>query len=191
MEIFRRFFGGLLGLAGQGAPRDSSPQSLPTVAFDASMVTREVEDNIRATIAGCPEIPTQLRTQIYDAAVLSVCRGRDQGCLAKALREAPAPGLSTADAARLSRLIHNRASALMAARRQERLGIENARWLHSGAPCFHGMEGMEVHAKAHANANGKRYRIKDGLVVGGARSWPGREDGCMCVAVPIVPGIDP
>jgi hypothetical protein len=90
--------------------------------------------------------------------------------------------------------LNNRASSLMQVDQQSALGITEAKWLYSGAPCFvskHPAPADELRRDAeHKAANGKRYPLNEGLMIGGRLTYPGREAGCKCVANPVVPGFN-
>lgn len=86
--------------------------------------------------------------------------------------------------------INNRATSNIQRDRHRNLGIVYAKWLYSGGGCFCKMEGKEELAAAHAAASGVIYEIAVGLEICGVRTWPGRDEGCKCASVPIVPGFD-
>jgi len=62
--------------------------------------------------------------------------------------------------------------------RAEELGITEAIWLHSHA----GKQPRESHVKA----NGKRFSLKDGLVIDGVATWPAVAINCRCRAKLII-----
>jgi hypothetical protein len=75
--------------------------------------------------------------------------------------------------------------------RQLELGITEAVWLYSGAPCEINPKKPTGHQdEAHKNANGKRYKISDGMYLDGKWTWPGYEDGCRCVSRSVIPDLD-
>lgn len=186
MGVFARLLGSLFGA--ERAP--DNVRGIPVIRFDGKGVTKEVKADIRAAIDNLPEIPTQLRPHVYDLAIESISRGRDLGFLTKALLLAEIPGVDKANAARIARNLNNRATALMAKNRAMSDGIQKAKWLHAGPDCFRGMDGMEGRAASHAQANGKIYMIAEGLEIDGIHTWPGREEGCICVSNLIIPGFD-
>lgn len=186
MGIFARLFGSLFG-----AERASDDiRGIPVVRFDRKRVTKDVKADIRAAIDSMPEIPTQLRRHVYDLAIESISRGRDLGFLTKALLLAEIPGVDKVNAARIARNLNNRATALMAKNRAMSDGIQEAKWRHAGVDCFRGIDGMESRAASHAEANGKIYLIAEGLEIDGIHTWPGHEEGCICVSNLIIPGFD-
>jgi uncharacterized protein with gpF-like domain len=155
---------------------------IPTVKFDATNVTEAVKAALRDNIKSLGEISSGHFDMIYNAAVRSITAGRDLRILYLAL--VTIDGMSRRRAEDISRSLNNKATALMDAERQERLGIKYAVWLYSGAPCGPG------HDAAHKAANGKRYAVDKGMLLHGQWTRPGREDGCKCVAKPVIPGFD-
>jgi hypothetical protein len=127
MSIFGRRFP-FIGKKGRPA------RSLPTVKFDASRVTQDVQDDLKATIRALSDIGEEHFQAVYDAALESIKRGRDLGMLCRAISDLKLPGMTKARAADIARLLNNRATTLMTTQRQLDAGITRARWLYSGAP---------------------------------------------------------
>jgi hypothetical protein len=75
---------------------------------------------------------------------------------------------------------------------QLRLGIKEAIWLYSGVSCAiknqYGTSSAQD--EAHMAANGKRYKISEGMYLNGKSTWPGYEDGCRCVSRSIIKELD-
>jgi len=129
---------------------------------------------------------------IYDAALRSASAGRDLHALYAALMELGIHGMTKSRASAIATHINNKATSLMNATQQQSLGIEYARWLYSGAPCMTNPKRPTpediCRNAAHKAADGKRFRISEGLFLDGKWTWPGREEGCRCVSKSLVPG---
>lgn len=150
--------------------------SIPTVRFDPSRVTEAVRTDLRASLDEYEDLPVGKEQAIYDAALFSISRGGDLHSLCVMLI---GMGVTKARAAQIARHFNFRASSIMAAEQQIKLGIK-AKWLWSGACIVEG----------HQAANGKTYDPRSGLKVGGYRTYPGRDHGCSCVANSVIPGFD-
>lgn len=156
---------------------------IPTVEFDPAKVTDAVKADLRQNINSLKEIGISDFDIIYDAALRSISAGRDLQILYRALT--CMEGMGRRRAKEISLSLNNKATALMQANDQERLGIDYATWLHSGAPC-----GSKEQDVAHRAASGKPYLVKKGMYLAGHWTWPGREDGCKCASKPLIAGLD-
>jgi hypothetical protein len=161
---------------------------IPTVNFDVSRVTDAVKADIRENIMLLEGIDKNQIDRIYDAAIRSVSAGRDLAVLCKALLELNINGMTTRRASEIALLLNNKATAVMQRERQEALGIKQALWLYSGAPCEINPKRPTGQDTAHRAANGKPFDVSKGLFLDGKWTWPGVEPGCRCVSKPIVPG---
>ena len=88
----------------------------------------------------------------------------------------------------IARLLNNKATALMDRERQGSLGIKQAHWLYSGAPCELNPKKPTGQDTAHRAANGKLYDVSTGIFLNGKWTWPGVEPGCRCISKSVVPG---
>ncbi len=165
------------------APREPSGTRIPTVSFDANKVTTSVKADIAANVKAVPEIGEAYFTEMFDAAVLSVSLGRDLHLFAKALSDVI--GIGPRRAGDIAIAINNKATSLIQAEEQKRLGIKYAVWRYSGAIC-----GTPVQDAAHKAANGTVYPVEKGLLVDGRWTRPGGEDGCRCVSRSKIPGFE-
>ena len=86
-----------------------------------------------ATLAGVPEVAPASMPEVVDAALRSIRTGRDLYTLSQAL---VAAGLTEAKAGEVALHVHNRSTSAMEADRQGSLGVTEAVWLYSGAPCY-------------------------------------------------------
>lgn len=159
--------------------------------FDPQSVNQRIKEAITADIHSLADIPPDRRAAIAAAAVKAVCRGRDLAGLMNALRSINLP---EARAREISLYIHNRATALINQERQLALGINEAEWMYSGAPCMEDPRRPnpdEIRQdEMHKAADGKRFDIKKGMNIGGHYVFPGQGRGCKCVSKSVVPGFD-
>lgn len=172
LPIFDRLFG-----------RSPAP-SIPTVRFDPSRVTDTVVDNIAATLTELNIVPERHWDAVFKTTVASVKRGRDLAMMCRALKGI---GVSKRDAEHAARLVHCRASAIMKIDEWTRLGIAEAKWLWPGVDCI---LSDPDDVRGHREANGKRYRVEQGLLINGRYVAPGMDDGCRCVSNAVIPGVD-
>jgi hypothetical protein len=165
--------------AGQERAAAMKVNRIPTVRFDPAKVTDKVKADLRANIRALDDVAAQNVEAIYEVAVQSISRGGDLSVLCDAL--IAIDGQTKQRATEISRLLNNKATALMEDERRIALGITHAVWLYSGAPCGN-------HDAEHKGANGASYRIGEGLLIGGAWTSPGREAGCQCVSRSVIEG---
>jgi hypothetical protein len=158
-------------------------KKISTVKFNPAKVTGTVKADLWQNIKLIKEVPSNDFDMIYDAALGSISAGRALHILYRALMTID--GMNKRRAEDISRLLNDRATALMLAEEQERLGIKYAIWLYSGAMC-----GSMEQDVIHKAANGKPYLVTKGMFLNGYQTWPGREEGCKCVSKPMVVGFD-
>lgn len=165
---------------------------VPTVKFDESLVTREILDDLRSDIRRVPEFAGIAIGQIYEAARQCISRGGDLASLFNAIIAADIPGMSRRRASEITQNLSRKSLSLIEQRRQLASGLTEAVWLYSGAPCLgdpqHATDEERRRDAGHKAANGKRFKIADGMLINGHRTYPGRDDGCKCIAKPIVKG---
>lgn len=174
---------------GRKSTNDGEPTfRVPTVKFDPSRVTDAVQADIWENILLLEEINSDSADRIYDAALRSISAGRDLSVLHDALMQLNGRGMTTRRAGEISLLLNNRATVLMNKERQESLGVGQAVWLHSGAPCEADPKRPTGQDAAHRAANGKSFDISSGMLLNGKRTWPGFEPGCRCISKSVIPG---
>lgn len=161
---------------------------IPTVEFDASRVTETVKADLRKNIMLLERISRNHFELVYDAALRSISVGRDLSLLYNALMQMNIDGMTKQTAGEIARLLNNKATALMQRERQGALGIKQAQWLHSGAPCGVNPKKSTGQDAAHRAANGKLFEVSAGMFLDGKWTWPGAEPGCRCISKPVVPG---
>lgn len=154
---------------------------IPTVKFDASQVTDEIKADLRQNIDFIDLIPVEDRGDIYAAALETIVAGGNLPIVYQALLKIN--GMTKRRAGEIATSLNRKAQALMEVSRQKRIGIKDAIWLYSGAPC-------DTNDAQHHAANGNRYSIDTGMRMKSGVTWPGREDGCKCVSKPVIPGFD-
>lgn len=164
-------------------------EKMPTVTFDASRVTESVESLLKESISSLEDIESKHFEKVFQAALRSVAAGRDLRALSTELMDID--GMTKKRAGEIARSLNNKATVLMNRERREALGLTQATWAYSNAPCM-------VNPKkpsdsdlrqdaAHRAANGQQFDIREGLPVDGKLTWPGFEDGCKCSSRTVLP----
>lgn len=180
-------------LKGRGRAKQRSP-SLPTVKFDRALVSVTIRADLRANIEAIEGIDSPHVEPIYRAAVEAINRGGDLHLLANSIIELDLAGIDRVRAASIARSLSSAASALISDQQYAAMGIESAKWLYSGAPCHSGRTNASAaqlrQDAAHRAANGKLYRVGEGILLDGKWTLPGRERDCKCVSTAVIPGFD-
>jgi len=168
--------------------------AIPTVKFDPDRVTDAVKADLKSSIQKIREFDESHFDQIYDAALRSICRGRDLATLFNAIMELNLPDITEQRASEISLSLSNKATALMNRDQQLSIGIKYATWVYSGAPCQ--LNPKKPSAKdirqdaAHRAADGKQYEVLSGMLLDGRLTLPGQDEGCKCISRSIIPGFD-
>jgi SPP1 gp7 family putative phage head morphogenesis protein len=125
-------------------------------------------------------IPAQFLGEVEGLVMRSVQSGRDLEQLTKDLRARYQ--ITRRRAELIARDQNNKATSALRAAREKEAGVEEGVWLHSGG-------GKEPRPK-HVAANGKRFKLSEGLPVGddGGFVMPGQEINCRCTWRAVVPG---
>ena len=161
------------------------------VKFDPSVVTETVKADIRKNVGLIECIPPEYFDQIYDAAVHSVTAGGNLYALSTAILQMNIDGMTKKRAKRIALTLNSKATAVITRERQQRLGITEAIWLYSGAPCDIDPKKPQGNQNtSHKAANRKRFKVAEGMFLDGKWTWPGYEDGCRCVSRSVVPAFD-
>jgi len=162
---------------------------VPTVKFDASRVTDTVKADLRKNITLLLVEEDRTRfDRIYDAALRSISAGGDLAALYNVLLDLNINGMTKRRAGEIVLLLNNKATALMNKERQEALGIKQALWLYSGAPCEIDPQRPTGQDATHRAANGKSFDVSRGMFLDGKWTWPGVEPGCRCVSNSVIRG---
>lgn len=147
---------------------------IPTLKFDATLITSAVLATAWTTLREYPEVIGPTFDTVHKAALGMIQGGGNQPLLFGALCQA---GLSKSDASRITQHVWSRANGAMNRERMLRLGIREADWLYSGAPCV----GVD-----HERHNGRRYLIEEGLPTPVGFVFPGDGAGCKCIPKPVI-----
>lgn len=155
-----------------------------SVRFQFTPAAREVfEATVAENVSLIRSIASQHLTQVEGAVFRSVTAGRDIGGLATELEQRF--GVTKRRAAFIAQSQNAIATSTITAVRQRELGIVEAIWLHS----FGGREPR----KSHLAANGKTYKIAEGMELEEhgvmVRTWPGRLPRCRCTSKSIIPAL--
>lgn len=187
MSAASKFFETLKRLGHKRTETVEPEHTIPTVKFDASRVTDAIKNDIWKNIS-LLEIDREYVDRVYDAAIRSISAGRDLSVLHDTLMQLNIGGMTKRRAGEIALFLNNRATALMNSQRQEVIGIKQARWLYSGAPCEIDPKKPTGQDAAHRAANGKLFDVSKGMLLNGKWTLPGAEPGCRCVSKSIVPG---
>lgn len=151
--------------------------------------TAEVNNAMQAAIGEnvglIKSIASEHLTQVEGLVMRHMTIGRDLGGLTEALTERF--DVTKRRAAFIARDQSNKMTAVINRTRQDELGIEEARWRHSGA----GKHPRASHVAASRADGGKGviYNVKEGCLIDGKRIWPGTEIGCRCTGQSVIPGL--
>lgn len=131
-------------------------------------------------IALVKSLPQQFMKNVEGAVWRNVMRGFDAGKLTQDIIQET--GVSLRHAAFIANDQVRKAQAVFEIERCEQVGIIYGTWQHSDA-------GRHPRP-SHVAADGKRFKLKDGLMLDGRQVWPGTEPNCKCFFVPILPAMD-
>jgi hypothetical protein len=165
---------------------------MPTVKFDASLVTKKVKADLRKSVEELEDVPKEHACKIYDAALAMIEAGGNMPLLYNVLLKLN--GMSKGRAGEITRLLLNKAKALTEQEKRSKFGITHASWMYANAPCMvnpsHPTDADRKQDAAHQAANGKQFEIGKGLLINGEWTLPGRGDGCKCVSRSVIPGLE-
>jgi hypothetical protein len=188
MSTFSKVFEAIQRLSRKATSTVKPTYGVPTVKFDASRITDTVKADLRKNITLLAEVDRSHFDRIYDAALRSISAGRDLSTLYNVLLDLNINGMTKRRAGEIAHLLNNKATGLMNRERQEALGIKQALWLYSGAPCEIDPKRPTGQDAAHRAANGKPFDISRGMFLNGKWTWPGVEPGCRCVSKSVIRG---
>ena len=150
-----------------------------TVQFKMTPAANDVmQATIGEQVGLIKSIAQQHLTEVEGLVMRSVSQGRKLDELTKELQDRY--GVAKRRAALIARDQNNKATASMNRVRQQELGITEAIWLHS--------HGGKEPRPSHLAANGKKYKISEGMYLDGKWVWPGTEINCRCVSKSVIPG---
>lgn len=133
---------------------------------------------IKENVGLIKSIPSEYFEEVEGMVMRSVQRGRDLSHLTDEL--AKRYGITRRRAVLISRDQNNKANAVITQVRQKELGIEYAIWKHSHAG--------KKPRPSHLRADGKRYKVSEGMLIDGEYIFPGEEINCRCTAQSVIPG---
>lgn len=107
----------------------------------------------------------------------SVLSGLDAGELSKNLQHDF--GVAKRRANLIARDQTNKVNSAIEHARREELGITEAIWRHTGS--------AKEPRQSHVRANGKRYKVNEGLLIDGKYIYPGQEINCGCTSMAVLP----
>lgn len=140
-----------------------------------------------------PDLSKAQAKRVYSAAVECAARGGDLHHFVQAILDLRSNSITKARAGEIALFVNLRAHSLINRRRVQSLGVTDAIWRYSGAPCFTRLRPHDdfsvAQDEAHKAANGCRYKLAEGTFLNGATTFPGMEDGCKCFERPIVSGV--
>ena len=161
---------------------------IPVVRFDASRVTDAVKADLWSNILHLEGLDQASAEQIYCATLRSISAGRDLSVLKDAVLQSKISGMTARRAAEIALLLNSKATAILDRERQISIGVTQAHWLHSGAPCEVNPKSPTGQDAIHRTANGQLFDVAEGLLLNGKRTWPGVEPGCRCISKSVIPG---
>ncbi len=152
-----------------------------TVKFVRSEETRDaLQAVINENIGLIKSIPEQCLSEVQGLVMRSVARGRDLGTLTQELEKRFR--VTRKRAALIARDQNNKATSVMAAARQQQLGITKGVWKHSHAG--------KVPRPSHVAADGQEFDLKVGLYLDGEWVLPGEAINCRCTWQPVLPSLE-
>lgn len=186
MSLFGRFFKGKpeSGASIEQPPKASKP-GIPVVNGDFSRITRAVKADLWQAIIQIEDIPAESAEFVYEIALCTAVSG-DLSKMSEALNSL---GIQKKRATELCRWLPTRAKSLITRDERIKLGLTEAIWVYSGAPCMAhpSDETFKSLDEAHRLANGKKFSVADGLVLNGKNTWPGYEQYCKCSSRTVLP----
>ncbi|MCK9744147.1 hypothetical protein [Pseudomonas syringae] len=162
-----------------------SSSDVPLVTGDHSRVTDAIKADLWQAIAQIEGLPADSAKFVHEVA-LRAAVSRDLHEMAKALQSV---GLQRERAIFLCRWLRNRAKALMTRDERIKLGLFEAIWVYSGAPCMYDPtdEKSKCRDEAHRLAQGRKFNVADGLRLNEKNTWPGYEPDCKCSSKVVLP----
>lgn len=152
-----------------------------SVTFQQTPAMRDALSSVVGeNVALIKSIPSKHFANIEGAVMRSVQAGRDLKTLRDELLEMG--DITKNRAAMIARDQNNKATAVMSKARRLSLGLNQAKWVHSGGG---------VHPrKSHVAANGKIYDVEKGCLIDGEYIMPGEKINCRCQSRAIIPGFE-
>lgn len=188
MSLFKKLFG--KSHSTEEVADHQVTMGMPTVEFDASKVTEEIQKDIEESLLAVPEFSEADCQKLFPAALEAVTNGRDLAVLYQAITGSGFKAMTNGRAGDITSWVVNRAMALIERERRLQLGMHRAIWIHA-APCqlnpSNPSEDEALQDRAHQAANGQEYDIAKGMFLNGHWTLPGREWGCKCSSKSVLP----
>lgn len=149
-----------------------------TVNLQMTDYTRKAaRDSIAMNTALIRSIGNQYLEKVQLHVWEAVGSGLDAGTLAKNLKHDF--GVASRRANNIARDQISKVNTVIEHARREEIGIEEAIWIHSG--------GGKEPRQSHIKANGKKYKVSEGLKVDGEYLYPGQAINCRCTSRAVLP----
>ena len=166
-------------------PPQATISCVPVVTGDFSRVTEAVKADLWQAVVQTEDIPAESAQFVYEVSLRAAVTGNLYE-MAEALKNS---GILPQQAAALCRWLPTRAKSLITRDERIKLGLTEAIWIYSGAPCKANPtdDTSKSRDEAHRLANGQRYNVVEGLTFNGRSTWPGYEQGCKCSSKSVLP----
>jgi uncharacterized protein with gpF-like domain len=125
-------------------------------------------------------IPAEHMKGIEQDVWAGVMKGFDSFQIRKALQARL--NISDQRAVNISRDQTSKARAIFENQQRGELGITEAIWKHS--------HGGKHPRPSHVKADGKRFKVSEGMFLDGKWVWPGSEINCKCYSISIIPALE-
>ena len=158
------------------------------IKFDPKLITPFIEKDIREFVLSFDEIPQENQKNVIDAASESLMGGGGNSFVVFTALQAA--GLEKKRALIITDLIIKRSRWRVNTQRQILTGFFEAKWVWAGAPCITTNPPSPEEAKMseqHKAANGQKFDIREGLLIGGKKQFPGLAYNCKCVSRIVLP----
>ncbi|GBR56467.1 hypothetical protein [Gluconobacter sphaericus] len=158
------------------------------VKFDPKLITPFIEKDIREFVLSFDEIPQGKQKIVIDAALESLKGGGGNSFVVFTALQAA--GMEKKRSLVITDLIIKRSRWRVNTQRQTITGIFEAEWVWAGAPCITSNPPSPEEAEMseqHKAANGRKFDIREGLLIDGKKQFPGLAYNCKCVSRIVLP----
>lgn len=148
------------------------------VEFKMTQAMRDAfQAKLTENVSLIKSIPAEYLQKVEGAVMRGYAAGRDLQSMVKELRQLYPEAAHRAEL--IARDQSNKANAVVNRTRSMELGIEEAIWMHSHAG--------KTPRPSHVAANGKRFKIAQGMLIDGEYIQPGEEINCRCTYRIVLP----
>ncbi|WP_227242416.1 phage head morphogenesis protein [Paraburkholderia caribensis] len=180
-DLARTFIAGVDKYATSATKQAAVALTGISVSVKDTLVSNTVmQASIQENVSLIKSIQSEYATEVEGLVMRSVTAGRGLQQLTDQLEARY--GITRRRAKFIANDQNNKATAQLARARQLGMGINKARWLHTG--------GGKNPRHSHVLANGKVFDLSKGLKIDGEYIFPGEKPNCGCVGAPIIPGVD-